>query len=602
MRAVLFFVVLITVTGCRGEEPKTHAFNRPARPTDTLKSLTLDQVRTFNAGGFGLSHLGGLTSISPDVAQELTKSTDWLYLEGLKTITPEVARALSATPCGLVLNGLVSLPPEVAEQLAKSDKTIYLDGLQSLSVRAAEALASHKGFLSLCGLTTCDDELLNALVAHKGSVRLGGVIKHIAKLTDARLAEMLAKGSVLDAFENLTELSVEAAQALSAHASVLSFPKLKKVSRALAEQLIQTKNQLYLDGVETLERDVADILSQSRGRLPDLMLNGLVEISADTAEALGQKSGLLSLNGLSSLTPQSALALAKHSAGPLFLRGVKWLDEETALALSKSESWIYLGVPELTVTTAKGLAAGNSHRGLTLTNLTGLTADLAKPLVANDKLILELPTLKAEDISPQLSAVFAKAKCSLQLSGINELTSQLARDIGFYSSRLELTNLRTITPEQARLLSGNTGYLEFPLIERLEEETLRELAAQKGTLIFHVKGLSPVLLRGLENHEGTLWLCKPTHEMRRSVSLPYDDGIVVTQDEAVALVKHRGPVVLWDVEWLPDEAAFTFAERAELIGLPDLKSVSPKALKALQSNPKVEMPENVRADGRSVAP
>lgn len=595
MRRCFLVLLSIAITACRAEEPK-HAFTRPAQPTDALKSLTVDQARQLNVSRQYQVCLGGLTSISVEVAEELAKSEDWLYLEGLKHITPEVARALSKTSGGVVLSGLTSLSPEVAEQLAKIEKTIYLDGLKSLSPRSARALASHKGLLSLGGLTACDEELTSALLAHEGRVYLAGVIKNITVLTDARFAEMLAKGIMLDTFHNLTDLSVDAAEALSTHATSLSFPKLKHLSRALAEHLIQTKYCLYLDGIETLERDTAEILSRSHNGAPDLTLNGLVDISADTAEALGQKVGALSLDGLVSLSPQSALGLAKHRGGPLSLRGLKSLDKDTALALSKCASWIHLGVPELTVATAKALAAGDSVRGLTLTRLAGLTPHLAEPLVENEKLILELPTLKAEDISSQLSTVFSRAKCRLHLSGVTELTSQLARDLGFYSSRVELTNLRTINPEQARLLAGNSGLLEFPLIETLDAETLAALASQKGILAFHMLALSTSLLNGLETHEGTLVICKPSHPFRNLTSHTDDFSIYISKDAAAALIKHRGPVILRDVRWLSPEVTTIFSKRTNELFLSDLELASENTLKVLRSNPNIILPENIKGD------
>jgi hypothetical protein len=586
MRWILSFLLLATAAPCLAKQLADRAPRLP-EPTDALKTITAEQARSIVQDWVGEVRLNGLTSISPEVAEELARIQRWLHLDGLTSITPEVAAKLGDASCGVNLNGLGRLEPDVAKQLAKLGATLQLDGLTSLSPESAVALAAHKGRLGLNGLTSLNAEVLTALLRHDGPVELNGVIRNIAVLNDARLAKLLASGILLQAtFDNLSELSAEAANAMQGHGVFFEFPKLKNLSPATADALVGTDGTLVLNGVEVLEPGVAQSLSRSRGRLPDLFLNGLKSISAVDAETLGKKNGTLGLSGLKALTPQVAQHLAKHRGGPLLLNGVTSLDVETAVALATSQGAIHLGVHELTAETAKALASGTSQRWLTLTGLKSLDPLAAELLVNNQHLSLYLPTLKPVDISPRLSAVFAKAKCLLGLTGIYELTPELARDIGFYSSRVELTNLTTITLEQARLLSPNSGSLEFPAIERLDDAVLRQLAQNKGRLTFHFHFVHASFARGMEGHEGTLAIRYPTHFMRTVGTT--DKSVWFGPDAFESLLRHRGPLVLPDLDVLSEAQEEQVTRREKTIVL-FLKEVSPKALEAWKQNPNVRL-------------
>ena len=89
--------------------------------------------------------MGGLISISPEVARELVRpeknplpdyldkiggeaakilKSSWrvkgsIHLEGLTTLSPEAARELSNVQGDLILSGLKTLSPETAENLAR---------------------------------------------------------------------------------------------------------------------------------------------------------------------------------------------------------------------------------------------------------------------------------------------------------------------------------------------------------------------------------------------------------------------------------------------------------------------------------------------------
>jgi len=109
-----------------------------------------------------------------------------------------------------------------------------------------------------------------------------------------------------------------------------------------AETLVG-RNQwsLYLDGLITLSPDVAKILAQVKGQIS---LNGLTTLSKETAEQLAappqekHRSRSLSLNGLSTLSPAVAEELVKIK-GQLSLRGLKSVESDVATILIAHESF-----------------------------------------------------------------------------------------------------------------------------------------------------------------------------------------------------------------------------------------------------------------------
>ena len=76
---------------------------------------------------YGYLSLGGLTSLSPEVAEILAKREGQLFLVGITTLSPELALALAKKPSGILyLSGLTTIPLKAAEALAGSDCSVSL--------------------------------------------------------------------------------------------------------------------------------------------------------------------------------------------------------------------------------------------------------------------------------------------------------------------------------------------------------------------------------------------------------------------------------------------------------------------------------------------
>jgi len=128
------------------------------------------------------------------------------------------------------------------------------------------------------------------------------------------------------------------------------------------------------------------------------------ELSAELAEAVAEREGLLRLDHLTSLTPEAASALATHT-GELTLNGLTELLPEVAKALA-------------------------NHKGfLQLNGLTTLTRDAAEAL--------------------------AQSKSLLRLNGLATLSPEAAEALAKYDGLLILSGLRMLSPEAVAALRAN---------------------------------------------------------------------------------------------------------------------------------------------------
>jgi hypothetical protein len=92
-------------------------------------------------------------------------------------MSPTIGRCLSKHKGDRYeLGGLTSLSNEAAEILSRHKGELWLNGLKSLSDAAAESLSRHKGeVLSLNGLTSVSDEVAESLSKHRGFLCLEGL-------------------------------------------------------------------------------------------------------------------------------------------------------------------------------------------------------------------------------------------------------------------------------------------------------------------------------------------------------------------------------------------------------------------------------------------
>jgi hypothetical protein len=257
-------------------------------------------------------------------------------LDALTTLDPEVAEVLVEYRGAISFNGLTELSPATAAVLARHKAVrpfgyadLRLNGLKTISPEAAEALAAHEGKVLLYGLETLDSvPLAQKLARQWGELRLG-----LTELSPEIAAELARhRGNE----EDKTRPGVTYRRADGA-ASVLRLDMITSLSPETAEALAAHEGVLVLNGLVSLDPAVAAALAKRVGnrknnRAGTLVLNGLPAISPEAAAALAAFPGELVLKGITELSPEAAAALAQHK-GRLHLTGLAEVSPEVRKAL-----------------------------------------------------------------------------------------------------------------------------------------------------------------------------------------------------------------------------------------------------------------------------
>lgn len=254
--------------------------------TRKLLTVSVDQARDLIEQQKILLDLGGLTTLTPDVAAVLSKHEGHLSLAGLKTLAVNTAAELAKHKGhGLDLNGLTVLSPEVAAELAKYDgQFLNLGGLTTVTPEAAAALAKREKPVWLAGITTLTPEAATELAKCQRDLWLTGL-----KTLKPEVAVELAKYTGLHLnLSGLTSLTPEIAQELASYEGTLYFDGLTTISPEAAAKLAKSKGTLSLNGVTTISLESATALAKCNTALVLMRLNF---ISLDVEQAFKQYQG-----------------------------------------------------------------------------------------------------------------------------------------------------------------------------------------------------------------------------------------------------------------------------------------------------------------------
>ena len=201
VRLERFFIDLWPAWLLTFTQAERHSLRNAIRGTFRITQLHDTRVAKWLASTGSPVPLQGLTDLSPQVARQLVKSADslWLtglesfctgvanhfschrgrtlYLDGLRTLPDSVAEILvQHRGRGLSLGGLTSLPESTAEILTRYRGRLFLNGLTELSPGLAAILAEHRGpSLSLNGLHTLDRDVAAHLSQSGGDLSLRGI-------------------------------------------------------------------------------------------------------------------------------------------------------------------------------------------------------------------------------------------------------------------------------------------------------------------------------------------------------------------------------------------------------------------------------------------
>jgi hypothetical protein len=344
--------------------------------------------------------------------------------------------------------------------------------------------------------------------------------------------------------DTIESLTPEQAKALVAEWPGIQYRKKLKGSE------VGLGDCLPLNALKTLDPATAQALAGWEGAL---FLDGLTELDAETAKALGEFQGFfLSLDGLTTLDADVAKALVAARAargrqeGRLNLNGLTALDADTAQELQ--------GFTELG-----------------LEGLTTLDADTAEALAANgDALILKgLTTLDAET-----AEALAAARRDLYLDGLTTLDLDTAKSLAaFKSRRLWLVGLTTLDAGTAGALAESTcQQLGLLGLTRLNAKESEKLAGFRGDVLF----LETKVKKKVEPLRQKLESFGPRNPQTPETALTCKTRLLM------GLTALESPDSI--------EIAKALAAREGQLPLPKLRRISPKALTALLQKADVEIP------------
>jgi hypothetical protein len=521
-------------------------------------ALNLFCLSLFCTGSLRANDTNQFQQLTVEEAKTLAQDKSGrLLLDGLKTLSPEVATELARHEGWLSLDGLIAISNEAAAAFGQHKGALHLDGLTKVSEKAAGALAAHRGELSLNGLTSISDESAKALARHTGGRLLLKGLTTLSSETAKALAQRKGGGPMFKVcLDGLTKLSPEAAAALAEihpHNWDGNLPGLKTVPDDVARALAKREHGLSMEGLTTISDETAVLLTAKlNGRLPLL-----TTLSPEVAKVLAQTRGHLVLDSLTSLSDETAKALTENAQNRnnLYLNGLTSLTPAVARAICRREGYLYLnGLTTISDEVLKALvehkSPGYARPIVYLDGLTTLSDEGAEVLASWPKWSGELPAL------PTLSEQAAAALASSQnFSGT-------------------LPAVKILSVETARALAQRMGNLSLDGVTTLSDEVAAALAEHHGGTLSlgGLKNLSDSAAEAIAEHNGRLSLGGLT---------------TLSSGAAKALAGYKGDWLLLDgLTTLSDDGAKALAQRQGVVSVIGLKSLSGEAVKVVQANPK----------------
>lgn len=315
---------------------------RPNRSIELLKDLPFKQTNELNESVCTLE-LNGINNLSFEVAVELAKFTGRLELNGLHRISNATALILSNS------KGLVRVCERICQNAGYGFSNLLVSQLRAryenelnflgstISESSAKAFAAFEGHIKLNRLGRISTRAAKALTSHVGK-RLE--LNYVSKLTK-RLAETLVEYKGVLCLNGLKSISDSAALELSKHAGIgLEINGICNISLNASRFLSQYQGLLYANNLEgVLDHDLIIKVFPvciSRVDYPFYVYDGIVEsLQPDLAKKIAQREGDISLDGLKSLSVESASELADGKCGDLLLNGLTEVDKFVAKTLSK---------------------------------------------------------------------------------------------------------------------------------------------------------------------------------------------------------------------------------------------------------------------------
>jgi hypothetical protein len=253
----------------------------------------------------GMLWLDGLSTLPEPVAEALGRHRGLLSLDGLRQLSPEAARHLARHDGALQLRGLRSLPLDVAKPFVRHRSDLMLDGVEELADDVAAALARHGALADPSGDPRRRDGAVArppGVLSLRGLRSLTSIslARHLVA-TEQRRAAVTRAGPMIR-LDRVERLSTGVAVELAMFEGALHLAGLGEISPAAASALAQHRGGLCLDGIQRLDPAAAAALAEYGVPLPLEGLTSYLETLSRFYSGRGIASGLsdspLSLQGL----------------------------------------------------------------------------------------------------------------------------------------------------------------------------------------------------------------------------------------------------------------------------------------------------------------
>jgi hypothetical protein len=440
------------------------------------------------------------------------------------------------------------------------------------------------------------------------SLKLRGESLRFDKLTELtpEVAAALAKHKIELQFGSLASVSAETIKAFAGHNAGLSFPKIVALSPDQARILAGYEgSRLSLNGLPTVSPEVAKALADYKG---ELHLNGAKELSADAAAALAGRKGAIHLGGLTSLT---SIPLAQKLGGQNFmnLNALATVSDDVGRALFMSPDAknieLYLGLKELSLGTAKAMG----ERGRTvgahfhMNELESIPDEIAEALSCRAAIRCTKVT-KLSDRAAKALNQFNHSHMYALSDVSNEALEMFSKRGGFMIHGLKKLDC---VPFASTLMSNNSSFLDLNQLETISDEAADALAmdsrrSKRGVIpLPSLKSLNSVALAEvLAERKGNLALSKldaaPDAVVRALAAHqgPLSLGLKSLSVEAAKAVAQRQDDTTLGATKLSDEATKELAQAKGKISLANLTEISDASLAALRANPKILLPKSIK--------
>lgn len=200
----------------------------------------------------------------------------------------------------------------------------------------------------------------------------------------------------------------------------------------------------------------------------DLDLSGLKELTPQLAVAFARHNGKLILDGLTSIDVKTAQAIKENFRGSLHLGGIDSLEDQVAQILSEREAgegnWKYW--PKSIFPKIKKFNDSPGH------------------LAFFAKLVHGAPRydMHVEELTEKQAEIVARLGDEINYSSLKNLTPQTAKILATSSQKLWLTGVKEISIEAAEAFENHTAELSLGNLDHVSNELALAFSKHKGPI------------------------------------------------------------------------------------------------------------------------